>query len=104
MKNDNDTEFIRPHFIDAKKELIVKEIQHVPEKYNKKDIRMTLDYIEDFYFFEAVIGHFKKENIKMTFDGILELLKERPSLVKINWFREQEWKENQTKMINRIVL
>tara|TARA_R100000008_G_scaffold85753_1_gene76538 strand:+ start:2914 stop:3657 length:744 start_codon:yes stop_codon:yes gene_type:complete len=103
-KNSKDTEFIRPHFVDPKKRFVIQEIKNVPPKYKKKNIRMTLDYLEDFVFFESVIEHFKLSKTKMTFDGILELLKNKPELIEINWFREKEWRDNQNKMINRVIL
>ncbi len=104
MKSDEDTEFIRPHFTDPMKGFRTKKIKNIPDKYKKKNIRMTMDYIEDFYFFESVIRHFKNLNTEPTFDKILKYLDQRPEIAEINWFREKEWKENQTKMISRVVL
>ena len=104
LKNTEDTEFVRPHFIDPTKGFKISKMQEVPNKYKKKNIRMTLDYIEDLKFFETVISHFKQMNETPTFDNILEFLQDKPEVVKINWFREEEWKNNQTKMIDRVVL
>lgn len=104
LKKTDDTEFIRPHFIDPSRNFKVKKIQDVPSKYEKKNIRMTLDYIEDFEFFETVISHFQQAGTEPTFDKILQFLKDNPEVVEINWFREEEWKNNQTKMISRVVL
>ena len=103
MKKGADTEFIRPHFVNTARGFSVRKIKNVPDKYKKKDIRMTLDYAEDLLFFETVIQHFKAANLKMTFDGILDYLEKNPDVVEINWFREQEWKDNQRRMISRVV-
>jgi spore coat polysaccharide biosynthesis protein SpsF len=104
LKNADDTEFIRPHFVDPSKGFKINKLQDVPNKYNKKNIRMTLDYIEDLKFFETVINHFEQAGVMLTFDNILQFLENNPEVVKINWFREEEWKNNQTKMISRVVL
>tara|TARA_B100001248_G_scaffold259872_1_gene246821 strand:+ start:148 stop:891 length:744 start_codon:yes stop_codon:yes gene_type:complete len=104
IKNCDDTEFIRPHFLDPKKNFVVSKVKNVPFKYKKKNIRMTLDYNEDFLFFESVIQNLNSKKTKITFDAILNLLNEKPELIDLNWFREKEWKDNQTKMINRVVL
>lgn len=104
LKSTEDTEFIRPHFVDPARGFKVKRIQDAPSKYQKKNIRMTLDYIEDLEFFETVISHFQQTGTEPTFDKILQFLKDNPEVVEINWFREEEWKNNQTKMISRVVL
>tara|TARA_R110002096_G_scaffold77575_3_gene182553 strand:+ start:1529 stop:2284 length:756 start_codon:yes stop_codon:yes gene_type:complete len=101
-KKDTDTEFIRPHFVKPAGRFRVHGIKDVPDKYKKKNIRMTLDYEEDLNFFETVIEHFENSNSEMKFDEILKFLDKNPDVVEINWFREQAWKDNQEKMINRV--
>jgi spore coat polysaccharide biosynthesis protein SpsF (cytidylyltransferase family) len=104
LKSASNTEFIRPHFIDPVKKFNTNKVQNIPNKYKKRNIRMTLDYVEDYKFFETVLKHFKQLNVAPTFDKILQFLQNNPEVVKINWFREEEWKSNQTEMINRVVL
>ena len=53
---------------------------------------MTLDYEEDFNFFENVINNVKDN---FVLDDILLYLKENKSVVDINYFREDDWKKNQ---------
>ena len=101
-KKTTDTEFIRPHFINFRDRFVVEKVQNVPEKYLKKDIRMTLDYWEDLLFFRAVIGGLQDMNFEINFDNILKFLEENPEVVKINWFREQAWKENQSIKISQV--
>jgi spore coat polysaccharide biosynthesis protein SpsF len=103
-KKDIDTEFVRPHFIDHARHFNVQTIQNVPNKYKKKNIRMTLDYEEDLNFFKTVIGHFEDSNSEMEFNEILKFLDKNPDVVEINWFREQAWKDNQKKMISRVTI
>ena len=98
-KKDVDTEFVRPHFVEHAHHFNVQTIQNVPNKYKKKNIRMTLDYEEDFIFFKSVIEHFKEAGLEMSFDNILLFLEKNPDIVDINWACEEAWKSNQDKMI-----
>ena len=100
FKNKKDTEFIRPFFLESNIEH--QEIRNVPDKYKKKDIRMTLDYEEDFMFFKTVIEHFLDSGIEMSFENILSFLEENQEVVDINWGMEEAWKNNQDEMIERI--
>ena len=55
-------------------------------------IRLTLDYIEDYWMLCTVLrclGHFATGN------QIIVLFQRNPDLHKINWFRNEEWVENQ---------
>lgn len=102
FKRDTDTEFIRPYFVEAEK-FNTQKIQNVPEKYEKKNIRMTLDYQDDLKFFKTVIQHCLDNDINMSFDNILLFLEKNPAVVDINWHCEQSWKDNQNKMIDRVM-
>jgi spore coat polysaccharide biosynthesis protein SpsF len=101
-KPDNDTEFIRPHFVAPAYEFTVEPVKNTPGKYLKKNIRMTLDYEEDLRFFEAVVSYFINNDLELEFQAILDYLEMRPDIVDINWAREQNWKDNQKKMIDRV--
>ena len=98
-KKDTDTEFVRTYFLNPVDLFETQRIKNVPEKYKKKNIRMTLDYEEDFVFFETVIGHFVDSRSEMDFEEILTFLNENPSVTEINWSCEQELK-NPSKYIN----
>jgi spore coat polysaccharide biosynthesis protein SpsF len=76
------------------KSLRVKKLTDVPEIYKKRDIRMTLDYEDDFKFFSKVI-----ENIKLDFniENVLYYLDKNPEVKNINYYLEEKWKENQNK-------
>ena len=104
VKSDVDTEFIRPHFVNPERNFVTAILENVPDKYHKKNIRMTLDYEEDFAFFEAVIKHFLNTGDKMKFENILTFLESNPDVISLNWFREDAWKENQRQMIERVVV
>ena len=76
--------------------LKVKKLQDVPEIYKKKNIRMTLDYQEDFEFFKTVIeGVLPRE---LSLDNINNFLYNNPSVKDINYFLDKEWENNQKKI------
>jgi len=101
-KKNTDTEFIKLYFDNIKSLLKIEKIRNVPVQYHKKNIRMTLDYIEDYNFFTTIIEHFKKTQIKLNLSNILLYLEKNPSVVDINWHREENWKDNQQKMIRKV--
>ena len=56
--------------------------------------RLTLDYLEDYIFLESIrliLGNLTSRK------KICNLLKNNPDLIKINNFRNKEWKKNQNK-------
>ena len=72
--------------------LKIKKLKNVPEIYKKKNIRMTLDYEEDFKFFSEIINKIKLDfNIK----DVLYYIDRNPNVIDINYHREQDWKDNQ---------
>ena len=59
--------------------------------------RLTLDYPEDYIFLESIrliLGNLTSRK------NIYNLLKKNPNLIKINYFRNKEWKNNQNKKYN----
>tara|TARA_Y100001937_G_scaffold53848_1_gene74341 strand:+ start:10367 stop:11125 length:759 start_codon:yes stop_codon:yes gene_type:complete len=101
IKGTDETEYIRPYFTDTG-HFEVHRLK-VPQKYKKTDARMTLDYLDDLNFFEAVIRELRRDELPITFDNVLELLKNKPDLKRINNYLEGEWKENQEK-IKKLIL
>ena len=72
--------------------LKIKKLTDVPDTYKKRNIRMTLDYEEDFKFFSTVI-----ENLKLDFSikNVLNYIDDNPDVRYINYYRELDWKKNQ---------
>ena len=73
-------------------ELKVSELVNVPEILKKKNIRMTLDYQEDFDFFKTIIENI---NNHFTLNDVLSYIDNNKSVIDINYFRENDWKVNQ---------
>ena len=64
----------------------------IPFEFKKKNIRLTLDYIEDYNFFYVLYNflHPCTSSIK-----IVNFLKKNKDICKLNYFREAFWKRNQ---------
>ena len=104
LKDNSDTEFILPYFKQGAQSGLFKisKLNNTPEKYKKQNIRMTLDYEEDYIFFSTVINYFIDSNMAMSFENILSYLHNNPDIKEINWHREQDWKLNQNNIINNL--
>lgn len=68
-----------------------------PKKIGK--IRLTLDYIEDYYLLLTVLRilspHAKGAEI-------VDLFERNPDLYQINWFRQTQWRDNQESVVSNI--
>ncbi len=95
IKDSDSTEYIRLYFTETGI-FQTRKIKDVPIKYIKGDIRMTLDYPEDFEFFKKVIEGVSLE--PLTFDNILKFIYNYPETSCINFFLEEDWKINQEKI------
>ena len=73
----------------------VKELQGIPKKYYRDDIRMTLDYQEDLNFFNEVLKLKGKNNLHINLDEILSIIDKNPAIKEINFFRQNEFLKNQ---------
>lgn len=70
------------------------ELRDVEDCYKRPQVRMTLDYQEDFDFFKAVIQHFGIQS-KPSVCEILAFLDHHPEIVALNRFRQQAFLNNQ---------
>ena len=86
---------IEPHEITrflSNKNINTEKLVNVPKLFEKKDIRMTLDYEEDFLFFENVIKNIRGD---LTLENILEYLDKNKEVININFFRDNDWQAKQ---------
>jgi spore coat polysaccharide biosynthesis protein SpsF len=68
-----------------------------------KDYRMTLDYPEDYEFFNTIFEHFGCVNNDIPLRQIIDYLKENPQIPQINLFRQKEFLENQKKKTHLVL-
>ena len=92
IKDTDDTEFMWVYFTDT--DLFeIENLENIPTEYKRKDIRMTLDYKEDFEFFKNIIEHYDKKKFGLL--EIISYINDNPSVKDINKHLEIQWKENQ---------
>ncbi len=100
MKDSEDTEMMWVYFTDTGM-FNVETLDNVPGCYKRSDIRMTLDYQDDFTFFKTVIGHFDGHEFNMR--DVLSYLDENPEVIDINFHLEEQWKQNQIQKTNLVL-
>lgn len=71
--------------------------------YFNKNIRLTLDYQEDFEFFKTVFEIFNNQNNDTPLRIILNYLNMHPDIAEINSFRQQDYLDNQKKKVKFIL-
>jgi spore coat polysaccharide biosynthesis protein SpsF len=86
MKQEADTEIWGP-FINRPDFFNVAELVVENSPINS-DIRITLDYVEDYKFIKSIYSKLEKKEIPTIFD-VLELLNESPGLMDINKIHKQ---------------
>jgi len=102
IKDTDETEFIKPYFVDTGM-FKVERLKNVPEIYKKVNIRMTLDYEDDLKFFDKIIDSLKDGKQYLSFNKILEFLKNNPDVIDINFYLDEAWKKNQQRL-SKLVL
>ena len=83
LKKTSETEVWGDYFYDNPDIFKVSELD-VPASKIRKNYRLTLDYAEDFMFFQAIFNHFGKETFKISSDDIISFLDENLDIVAIN--------------------
>jgi len=71
------------------------ELENIPSEFMRSDIRMTLDYQEDYDFFNTVIDKSGKKNNFLPLNDIVDIINKYPEINEINFFRQQQWADNQ---------
>ena len=99
IKDTDETEMMWVYFTDTGL-FRVEELENVPDKFYRDDIRMTVDYQEDYDFFNAIAKKDDHTTSYLTLDKIVAILEKYPKLKEINYFRHKEWADNQDKKIN----
>jgi len=94
IKGTSDTEMMWVYFKDTGLFKVATLAVQEPIFFNT-DIRMTLDYEEDFAFFQAIFQHYRCINNDTPLRVIVPFLKEHPEIVQFNAFRRQDWSANQ---------
>ena len=72
------------HFFTENKNIESVTLKEENPLYNRPDIRMTLDYQEDYDFFQEIIKNLTKEEIIVNFQNAMQFLKDKPQVSEIN--------------------
>lgn len=94
IKDTNDTEMMWVYFTEAGL-FKIRDLNVNNSLYHNKKIRMTLDYKEDLDFFKRVFDEFNTNINNIPLKDILKLIRKKPEIAKINFFRQKEFLENQ---------
>ena len=102
LKKTNDTELSWLFF---KEEGVceAEKLENVPDIFKRPEIRMTLDYEEDFNFFKNVIDHFHDIKQDLSLRKIINYLNEHPEVIEINQYRHEDFINNQRKRATLIL-
>ena len=106
IKDTNDTEMMWVYFTDTGL-FNVQELENVPEVYKRDDIRMTLDYDDDFIFFRDVIKELGEKGYYESGYGLLRnivnLIDRKPEMAKINYHLQEVWSKNQKQKTKLVI-
>lgn len=79
----------------ALKKLAIKESSPILSKPYIKDIRLTLDYPEDYELFQIIYDNIYSNETDINFSELMEFLDTHQHLIRINNFRNEEFRANQ---------
>lgn len=92
IKGTGDTEMMVPYFTETGM-FQVEKLENVPKALQRPEIRMTLDYTEDFDFFRNVLGYFKDREFRLR--DVIRYLDQNPDVTKVNAHLQQKFLDNQ---------
>ncbi|KPJ57010.1 hypothetical protein AMJ49_03150 [Parcubacteria bacterium DG_74_2] len=101
IKGTDDTEMMWVYFKDT--DLFNCEIlEGVDKIYKRPEIRITLDYPDDFKFFKTVIENLGKIKKDFSLRDVIKYLDQHPEIIKINQYLQKKFEKRQkekTKLI-----
>jgi len=102
MKDTEDTEMMWTYFKDIGL-FECQKLEEVPFFYKRPEIRMTLDYPEDFEFFKNVIENLSKFKKEFNLKDIINYLDMHPEVIKINKSLQNKFRRNQKQKTKLII-
>ena len=96
IKDSTDTEMMWVYFTDTGLFNVV-ELKVEDPVYHLDGVRMTLDYPEDMAFFERMFAELGTNTNTVPTPDILNLLRAKPEINEINYFRQKDFLDNQAK-------
>jgi len=75
----------------------VSELKITDHSFLNKKIRMTLDYQEDLNFFRHIFDELDTDMNNIPLRQIITLIRTKPEIARINFFRQQDFLDNEKK-------
>lgn len=101
IKLTDDTEMMWVFFENG--DFQIELLDGIPGVFKRPEIRATLDYTEDYNFFSEIIKAVGLSGRSIySLEDIILTLNENPHIIKINQFRNTDWKENQNKKVSKM--
>lgn len=94
VKNTDETEIMYTYFTDSGL-FNVRDLRVDDRIFHNSNIRMTLDYQEDFDFFKRIFDELNIDVNSIPLRRIIELINRKPEIAKINFFRQEQYLANQ---------
>lgn len=92
-RDEGDTEIWARYFTEDSR-FICRDIKEINALYARPDIRMTLDYEEDYNFFVRIVEELKSESSSMSFKSIMTYLSLHPEVTDINRHAQKAYEEH----------
>jgi spore coat polysaccharide biosynthesis protein SpsF (cytidylyltransferase family) len=102
VKDTNDTEMMWTYFEDTGL-FAVADLDVSDLVFFSREIRLTLDYQEDFEFFSRIFEHFQAKKNDVPLRDIVQFLSGHPEIVAINAFRQKDFRENQKRKTKLVI-
>ena len=103
IKEDNDTQG-QERFFTKTGLFNVKNIQVKDAELNQPDVRMTLDYKEDYDFFKTVFEHLYIQGGFFSLREILQLLMVHPEIARINEKMQEKYRQRYDNLYGTVKL
>lgn len=102
IKDTSDTEMMWVYFEDTRL-FNVCDLNIKDTVFFNDNIRLTLDYTEDFDFFKTIFESLNCMNNDVPLNEIIKFLMNNPDIININSFRQQDFLENQKRKTKLVV-
>jgi spore coat polysaccharide biosynthesis protein SpsF len=96
MKSEEDTEAYLPYFFESK--IFNVKCFYAKPELNRPDIRLTIDYKEDYELIKKIFEMLNMEKNKIPLRRIIELFERHPELKEINKEAQKKYEENFKKL------
>lgn len=102
IKDTDETEMMWVYFT-ATGLFKVRELQGDVQPFARQGVRITLDYPDDFTFFDTVFRALSGSSPELPLSDVLAYLDAHPEVVKINAYLNESWSQNQAQKTQLLI-